>query len=191
VASGDLLREAVEKETELGRKAKEYMDSGTLVPDDLVLGIVTERLGRVDCTNGFILDGFPRTPAQAQELDSLLAQEGRPLDHALVFEVAEDQIIDRLMGRRTCSNPACGRTYHVKFKPPRVDGVCDSCGSSLVAREDDTPQTIRKRIDVYDEQSGPLVEFYRRAGLVRSIDAGGAPSDVFDRIARVIEADAR
>jgi len=189
VASGDLLREAVEAATTLGCKAKEYMDAGALVPDELVLGVVTERLAGADCRSGFILDGFPRTPAQAEELDALLAQADRPLDYALVFDVPQDQIIERLMGRRTCSNPACGRTYHVRFKPPRVEGVCDDCGSPLIAREDDTPQTIRKRIKVYGEQASPLIEFYRHAGLLRNIDAGGAPSEVFDRIVQAMAAD--
>ncbi len=182
VASGDLLREAVERETELGCKAKQYMDSGRLVPDQLVLDMVKERLLRPDCRKGFILDGFPRTDAQADELARVLTEEGRPLDHAVAFAISRDAIVERLTGRRSCPNSDCGRTFHVKFKPPAVDDVCDECGTPLRWRDDDTEETILKRIEVYIEQTKPLIEWYRKAGLLREIEGAGAPAEVFGRV---------
>jgi adenylate kinase len=164
VSTGDLLREAAAAKTDLGKKAEEYMTSGRLVPDDLVVELVAERLKRDDCKDGFVLDGFPRTVTQAEMLERTLGAMGHALDMVLYFETDDDVVIDRLSGRRVC--PKCNINYHVRNIPPKVEGVCDRCGGGLIQREDDRPETVKKRLEVYREQTAPLIAFYRERGLL-------------------------
>jgi adenylate kinase len=168
VSSGDLFRENLSKQTGLGMLAKSYMDKGELVPDDVTIAMVMERLGRADCAAGAILDGFPRTLAQAQALDRALEEQGQQITLAPYIRVAEDVLLARLAGRWTCTQ--CKAVYHQLFNPPQVAGVCDVCGGPLYQREDDTPETHKKRIDVYVEQTRPLIDYYREAGVLVEID---------------------
>jgi len=188
VATGDLLREAVEQGTELGREAKRYMDAGQLVPDELVLGLVRERLDREGRDAGFLLDGFPRTVAQAEALERLLEERATPLDHVVLLDVSEEEIVERLSGRRVCSG--CGRLYHVRFSPPAEEGVCDECGAELVVREDDREETVRKRLEVYRRKTQPLLDFYERRGLLRRVDGVGTVDKVAERVAAALGANA-
>lgn len=174
IATGDILRAAVKEGTPMGLKAKSYMDTGALVPDEVVIGIVTERLQKDDCADGFILDGFPRTVPQADALEDNLSEVDRDLDAVLSLEVDVEALVERLTGRRTCKD--CGRGYHVKFDPPKTEGVCDACGGELYQRDDDREETIRKRLEVYNEQTAPLADYYDRAGLLKRID-GMQPID--------------
>ena len=164
IATGDILRGAVQTGTELGCLAKTFMDAGSLVPDEVVIGIVRERLQQEDCINGFILDGFPRTVAQADALQGTLAGLGRQLDHVISLTVDADELVERLTGRRTCRQ--CGRGFHVRFDPPTAADLCDACGGELYQRDDDREETIRKRLGVYGQQTSPLIDYYRRAGLL-------------------------
>lgn len=168
IATGDILRGAVQAGTPLGVKAKGYMDAGALVPDEVVIGIVRERLQQEDCTAGFILDGFPRTVAQADALQVNLQDLGRQLDRVVSLTVDADALVERLTGRRTCRS--CGRGYHVTFDPPRNPQSCDVCGGELYQRDDDREETIRKRLTVYEQQTSPLIEYYRAAGLLTELD---------------------
>ena len=168
ISTGDILRSAVKEGTPMGVKAKAYMDAGGLVPDEVVVGIVRERLQRGDCAGGFILDGFPRTVAQADALKETLQQLGKNLDAVISLEVDVEALVERLTGRRTCKT--CGRGYHVKFDPPTVAGTCDTCGGALIQRDDDQEETIRKRLEVYHQQTAPLVAYYRTDGLLTSVD---------------------
>ena len=168
IATGDILRGAVQAGTPLGVQAKAFMDAGALVPDDVVIGIVRERLQQADCHQGFILDGFPRTVAQADALQGSLAALGRQLDRVVSLTVDADALVARLTGRRTCRG--CGRGYHVAFDPPRSADRCDACGSELYQREDDREATIRKRLAVYAQQTEPLIEYYRAAGALIELD---------------------
>lgn len=168
VATGDILRGAVQAGTPLGIQAKGYMDAGTLVPDEVVIGIVRERLQQEDCSTGFILDGFPRTVAQADALQENLQGLGRQLDRVVSLTVDADALVERLTGRRTCRS--CGRGYHVAFDPPRNAQSCDACGGELYQRDDDQEETIRKRLTVYEQQTSPLIEYYRHAGLLTELD---------------------
>jgi len=168
ISTGDILRAAVKDGTPLGVKAKSFMDAGGLVPDEVVIGIVAERLQQDDCTNGFILDGFPRTVAQADALQANLEKMGKNLDSVVALQVDAEALVERLTGRRTCK--ACGRGYHISFDPPVEQGRCDACGAELVQRDDDREETIRKRLDVYDEQTSPLINYYREAGLLVDLD---------------------
>lgn len=168
VATGDILRGAVQAGTPLGIQAKGYMDAGTLVPDEVVIGIVRERLQQEDCSTGFILDGFPRTVAQADALQENLQDLGRQLDRVVSLTVDADALVGRLTGRRTCRS--CGRGYHVAFDPPRNAQSCDACGGELYQRDDDQEETIRKRLTVYEQQTSPLIEYYRHAGLLTELD---------------------
>lgn len=186
ISSGDLLRDAVGRGTDLGRRAKEFMDSGRLVPDELVLGMMQERFGQPDCAQGFLLDGFPRTVAQAETLCSLLDGRQWSLDHVVALVVDRDEIVARLSGRRSC--PGCGSLYHVRFNPPKVDGKCDGCGADVVVREDDHEETVRERLAVYEEQTAPLLEFYEARGLLRRIDGKGGRDDIGARIVSALEA---
>ena len=180
ISSGDLLREAVARDTELGRAAKIFMDRGDLVPDELVLGMIRERMSRPDCRKGWLLDGFPRTVAQAEVLDRQLKSNGNALQHVVSLAVSRDDVVTRLSGRRTCAK--CGRLYHVKFSPPTTPGRCDECGSELKTRRDDEEATIRARLDVYERQTAPLLDYYRNRGLLREIDGTAAPAEVSRRI---------
>lgn len=184
ISTGDMLRANVKGETELGKKAKEYMDAGDLVPDDLIVAMAAERLQEDDAQDGFILDGFPRTVAQAQALDRQLSQLGRRVTTALLIDVPDEQVIRRLSGRRVCVK--AGHNYHVEFDPPKHEGVCDQDGSRLIQRDDDKPEVIENRLRVYHEKTKPLVEYYDELGLMRRIDGTRAPADVHDHIRAVI-----
>jgi adenylate kinase len=168
ISTGDILRSAVKEGTPMGVKAKAFMDAGGLVPDAVVVGIVRERLQKSDCADGFILDGFPRTVAQADALKETLQQLGKNLDAVISLDVDVEALVERLTGRRTCK--ACGRGYHVKFDPPKVAGTCDICGGELIQRDDDKEETIRKRLEVYHQQTAPLVAYYRTDSLLTSVD---------------------
>lgn len=184
ISTGDILRDAVKEGTPLGREAKRYMDEGKLVPDEVVVGIVRDRLKGPDCQKGFILDGFPRTIAQAEALDRILGEMGRGVDHVIDIEVDKEELLRRLTGRRTCKR--CGAMYHVVFNPPKVDGVCDRCGGELYQRDDDKEETIRERLRVYEGQTAPLIEYYEKKGLLRRINGTGGIEEVEARILKAI-----
>jgi len=168
ISTGEILRAAVKDGTPMGQRAKQFMDAGGLVPDEVVVGIVRDRLQHADCRNGFILDGFPRTVAQADALQASLQQMGKELDRVISLKVDAEALVERLTGRRTCKD--CGRGYHVTFDPPREDGICDACGGSLLQRDDDQEETIRKRLQVYADQTAPLISYYREAGVLMELD---------------------
>ncbi|PLY01131.1 MAG: adenylate kinase [Desulfuromonas sp.] len=168
ISTGDILRAAVKEGTAMGLKAKSFMDAGALVPDEVVIGIVAERLQKPDCDAGFILDGFPRTVPQADALGDNLRDLDKNLDAVISLEVDVEALVERLTGRRTCKD--CGRGYHVTFDPSKIEGVCDACGGELFQRDDDQEETIRKRLDVYNEQTSPLIDYYAKAGLLKSLD---------------------
>ncbi len=174
ITTGDMLRAAVARATPLGRTAKGYMDRGELVPDDLVNSLVAERLAEPDAANGFILDGYPRSPKQAEALEKHLQKTGKRLDHVLHVELEDEAIIDRLSKRRSC--PRCGAIYHLENRPPRANGVCDTCATGLVQRDDDRPEVIRRRLEVYREKTRPLLSFYERRGEIKTI-RGDLPLD--------------
>jgi adenylate kinase len=174
VASGDLFRENLKNETELGRKAKVYMDRGELVPDDVTIAMVMERLSQPDCAGGAILDGFPRTIAQAEALDRALAERGHEISVVLYVAVPDEVLVERVSGRRLCR--VCGESYHVRFNPPKQPGVCDNDGAELYQRDDDKPETVRKRLQVYWGQTSPLIDYYRSRGVLVEID-GDQPID--------------
>ncbi|MFT4571341.1 MAG: adenylate kinase [Candidatus Binatia bacterium] len=184
ISSGDLLREAVASGAELGIEAKGFMDAGRLVPDELVLGMIRERASDSDCANGFLLDGFPRTLAQAEKLDEMLEQVGSSLDHVIALDVPEDEIVDRLSGRRLCTQ--CGRLFHVKFSPPVDNEHCDDCGAGIIVRDDDREVTVRERLRVYREQTEPLLVYYAAKGLLRRIDGTGSPDSVGERLLEAV-----
>jgi adenylate kinase len=180
ISSGDLLREAVAAGTDLGDEAKKFMDAGQLVPDELVLGMIRERIEHDDCAQGFLLDGFPRNPDQAEKLDEMLGRLGVKLDHVVALDVPEDEIVGRLSGRRLCTQ--CGRLFHVKFSPPADPTSCDDCGGEIVIREDDREETVRERMRVYTEQTEPLLDYYAERGLLHRIDGTGSPESVGERV---------
>ncbi len=184
ISTGDMFREHLSKGTELGQKAKEYMEKGQLVPDEIVLSMVEERLKQPDCEKGFILDGFPRTVAQAEALDEMLSKLGKKIDYAIAIEVPDEELVERLTGRRTCKK--CGMMYHVKFKPPKVEGKCDACGGELYQRPDDNEETVRNRLKVYHESTAPLIEYYEKKGVLHRIDGGGSIDEIFERIVQVL-----
>jgi len=185
ISTGDMLREHRAKGTELGKKAQEYMDKGQLVPDEIILGMVKERLSQPDCEKGFILDGFPRTVAQAEALDQLLAEMGKKLDFALALVVPDELLVERLTGRRTCKN--CGMMYHIKYKPPKVEGKCDVRGGELYQRPDDNEETVRNRLKVYHESTAPLIEYYKNKGLLREIDGSKSIEEITQQIIQILE----
>lgn len=180
ISTGDMFRLAIKEGTELGKKAKTYMDEGALVPDEVTIGIVQERLSKTDCNNGFLLDGFPRTLAQAEALDSLLASMGREIDYVLHIDVDQNVLVERLSGRRIC--PKCGTAYHVIFNPPKVEGICDKDGEALIQREDDKAETVKKRLEVNVEQTQPMLDFYRSKGDLVTIDGEQEIQKVFEDI---------
>ncbi|MFZ1120326.1 MAG: adenylate kinase [Candidatus Binataceae bacterium] len=185
VASGDLLRTAVRKRTKLGVEAKRYMDKGALVPDDLVLKFIEERLSQPDAESGFILDGFPRTVAQAETLSAMLkGRESRPLDKVIAIMVPDEEIVKRISGRRTCKN--CGAMYHLIYDPPRNQNLCNSCNGELYQRDDDAEDTVRMRLEVYAATMRPLLEYYERAGLLKQIDGIGRPEEIQQRIVEAL-----
>lgn len=180
ISTGDILREAMQKGTSLGLKAKSYMDSGQLVPDDVVIGIVEERLKGEECSNGWILDGFPRTLQQAYVLDKILKGMNTSIEHVFSLEVKEEEIIKRLSGRRSCEK--CHSAYHIYFNSSKRDGICDSCGGRLIQRNDDKEDTVRERLKVYKEKTEPLVKYYLERNLLEKIDSDGDIENVFKRI---------
>lgn len=180
MSTGDILRKAVQDQTPLGKKAGQYLDKGELVPDDVVLGLVAERLRDKDCEKGFILDGFPRTVAQAEGLQRILGNLGRQLDSVLCIQLPQEVIIQRLSGRRSCKK--CGSLYHTIFNPPRREGVCDRCDGELYQRQDDREETIAARLRVFDTQTAPLVDYYRKKGLLRQISGIGSVEEIRNRI---------
>lgn len=177
LSTGDLLREAVKNQTPLGKKAKEYMDRGELVPDELIVQLIEETMPK---DGNVILDGFPRTVNQALALEEMLRVKGEKISKVLFFDVPDEVIIDRLSGRRVCSK--CGAVYHVKYNPPKVEGVCDLCGGSLVQRDDDKEEVVRKRLEVYRKQTQPLVEFYQKRGIIYKLDAGKGVEELFEEV---------
>ena len=180
ISTGDIFRANMRENTPLGVKAKSYMDQGLLVPDELTVDLVMDRLAQEDCQNGYILDGFPRTIAQA---DALAAKE--TLDAAVNIDVEDSAIIDRMGGRRVC--PACGESYHVKYNPPKKEGVCDKCGQALIVRKDDVPETVQKRLEVYHEQTAPLISYYEKQGKLVTVNGAQAPSQVTASIMEALQ----
>lgn len=180
VASGDLLRAAVRDKTPLGVRARGYMDKGALVPDDLVLKLIDERLDQADAKPGFILDGFPRSVPQAQALEQILAGRNKHLDRVVAIFVPDEEIVKRISGRRTCRK--CGAMYHLIYDPPRNAGICNECGGELYQREDDSEDTVRMRLEVYNNATKPLLEYYGRTGLLAKVDGVGRPEDILARI---------
>ena len=183
-ATGDILRAAVREETELGRLAKEYMDRGDLVPDDVIVGVIAERIDSSEALDGFILDGFPRTTPQAEALDAKLAELGRGVTAVLLIDVSDDEVVRRLGGRRTCE--ANGHVFHVEFEPPKQEGVCDIDGSPLIVRDDDKPEVIRKRLETYHEKTEPLVSYYDSRSVLRRIPGEAPPNEVEEQIRRTL-----
>ena len=184
ISTGDILRKAVAERTPLGKEASEYINRGALVPDDVIVNLVAERLQQPDCQKGFILDGFPRTIPQAQSLDAILKAMGLGLNGVLSVQVPEDVIIERLAGRRTCRS--CGALSHVVFNPPKKAGVCDRCGGELYQRDDDREETIANRLKVYEKQTAPLANYYRERGLLREIDGVGEVHDIRTRVTKAL-----
>jgi adenylate kinase len=183
-ATGDILRAAVRDETELGRTAKEYMDRGDLVPDEVIVGVIAERIDSSEALDGFILDGFPRTTPQAEALDAKLSELGRGVTAVLLIDVSDDEVVRRLGGRRTCE--ANGHVFHVEFEPPERDGVCDIDGSPLIVRDDDKPEVIRKRLETYHEKTEPLVSYYDSRSVLRRIEGEAAPEAVAEQVRRTL-----
>lgn len=186
ISTGDILRKAVKNETTLGRKAREFMDKGLLVPDNLVVEIVRERLMEPDCSKGALLDGFPRTVDQAAFLDQVLPDIDMSVDSVMLIKVEEKELVERLTGRRVCCD--CNANFHVKYRPPRVRNVCDSCGGDLYQRDDDTLSTVTERLDVYKKQTEPLIDFYREKSLLYEIDGSKDMEGVFEQITAVLDA---
>ena len=185
VSTGDILRKAVKEGTPLGKKAKSFMDQGQLVPDKVVIDIIDERLRASDCDPGFILDGFPRTIAQAEALQPILTKMGKSIDHVINIEVDTEELVRRLTGRRTCKN--CGAMFHNLFHPPKKEGSCDRCGGSLYQREDDKEETIRIRLNEYQRQTAPLIQYYQLKNCLRSILGVGGQKEIFERIVRLLD----
>jgi adenylate kinase len=179
-ATGDILRAAVKDDTELGKEAKRYLEDGQLVPDELIIQVIAERLASEEAEDGFLLDGYPRTIPQAEALDEVLEQRGRSLTAVLLIEAPDDEVVRRLSGRRICAK--AGHVYHVEFDPPKNEGVCNQDGSRLIQREDDKPETVRKRLAVYHKQTEPLIEWYDERGLLRRFDGARTPDEVHSRI---------
>jgi len=186
ISTGDILRAAVKELSPMGIKAKGFMDAGALVPDEVVIGIVQERLAKADCAKGFILDGFPRTVPQADALNQVLAGLNRGVDHVVCLSVDNAELLKRLTGRRSC--PKCGAVFHVDFQPPKAAGVCDACGGELVQRDDDKEETVMKRLTVYNEQTAPLIDYYTGKGLLRAVDGLGSVEGIHSAIVGVIGA---
>ena len=186
ISTGDILRAAVKEGTEMGKKAKEFMDAGQLVPDEVVIGIIQDRLKEPDCQKGFILDGFPRTVPQAEALEKVLSDMSKKIDHVVSIDVDEEELVTRLTGRRTCKDEVCGQMYHVKFTPPKKEGVCDKCGGELYQRDDDNETTVRSRLATYNQATKPLIDHYKAKGLIRPIPGVGGIDDIFTKICGIL-----
>lgn len=186
ISTGDIFRANIKNGTELGQKAKTYMDQGLLVPDELVVDLVMDRFAQPDCENGYVLDGFPRTIPQAEALDAALEKAGAKIDYAINVEVPDENIIRRMSGRRACV--ACGATYHLVHIPPKTEGICDTCGKELILRDDDKPETVQKRLDVYHEQTQPLIDYYTKQGVLVEVDGTVDMEDVFNAIVKILGA---
>ena len=180
ISTGDIFRSNIKNGTELGKKAKAYMDAGNLVPDELTCDLVADRIAQEDCKNGFILDGFPRTIPQAEALDKVLTSKGEKVDYAVNIDVPDSAIVARMSGRRACVS--CGATYHIEFNPPKQEGICDVCGAKLILREDDKPETVQNRLSVYHEQTQPLIDYYDKQGALVTVDGTLPMDDVFAAI---------
>ena len=180
ISTGDILRAAVREGTELGKEAQKYMNEGKLVPDSVVIGIIRDRLKEDDCKNGYLLDGFPRTIAQAEELDNILSEMNSSLDCVISIEVLDEEIIQRITGRRMCKE--CGAVYHIKYSPPAKDGICDKCGGNLYQRDDDKEETVRERLEVYKKQTEPLKEYYNKKGILKEVEGTGSIDSIFASI---------
>ena len=186
ISTGDIFRANIKNGTELGKKAKTYMDQGLLVPDELVVDLVVDRVGQADCSNGYVLDGFPRTIPQAESLDAALEKLGSKVDYAINVEVPDENIVRRMSGRRACV--ACGATYHIVHIPTKVEGICDRCGSQLILRDDDKPETVKKRLAVYHEQTQPLIDYYNDKKVLVEVDGTKDMNDVFTDIVKILGA---
>ena len=186
ISTGDIFRANIKENTPLGQKAKEYMDKGLLVPDELVVDLVVDRLAQDDAKKGYVLDGFPRTIPQAEALDKALAELGQKMDYAIDVDVPDENIIHRMGGRRACVG--CGATYHLEYAPTKVEGICDACGKELILRDDDKPETVKKRLNVYHEQTQPLIDYYTNAGILKTVDGTVDIDDVFQNIVEILGA---
>ena len=184
ISTGDIFRSNIKNGTELGKKAKSYMDQGLLVPDELTCDLVVDRIAKEDCANGFILDGFPRTIPQAHALDEALSKMGTAMDYAINVDVPDENIVTRMGGRRACTG--CGATYHIVYNAPKKEGVCDVCGEKLIIRDDDQPSTVQKRLDVYHEMTQPLIDYYEKQGIVRTVDGTQKMETVFEDIVKLL-----
>lgn len=184
ISTGDIFRSNIKNGTELGKKAKAYMDQGLLVPDELTCDLVVDRINQDDCKKGYILDGFPRTIPQAKALTAALEKRNTSIDYAIDVEVPDENIVNRMGGRRACIG--CGATYHVTYNPPKTENVCDACGEALILREDDKPETVQKRLTVYHEQTQPLIDYYKEAGVLKVIDGTVDMKDVFAAITDIL-----
>ena len=186
ISTGDIFRANIKNGTELGKKAKEYMDQGLLVPDELTCDLVMDRIQQDDCKNGFVLDGFPRTIPQAEALDAALTKIGEKMDYAIDVDVPDENIVSRMSGRRACLD--CGATYHIVSLPSKTEGKCDHCGSDLVLRDDDKPETVQKRLTVYHEHTQPLIDYYKNQGILKSVDGTQPMEAVFTAITDILGA---
>ena len=186
ISTGDIFRANIKNGTELGQKAKTYMDQGLLVPDELVVDLVVDRVKQDDCKNGYVLDGFPRTIPQAESLDAALAKLDEKIDYAINVEVPDENIIARMSGRRACVS--CGATYHIVHIPTKVEGICDRCGAELILRDDDKPETVKKRLDVYHDQTQPLIDYYTKSDVLVEVDGTQDMNDVFGAIVNILGA---
>ena len=186
VSTGDIFRSNIKEGTQLGRKAKEYMDQGALVPDELTIGMLMDRIQQEDCQNGYVLDGFPRTIPQAESLQKAITEMGQKIDFAINVDVPDENIINRMSGRRACIS--CGATYHIVYNPSKVAGICDVCGSELVLRDDDKPETVKKRLAVYHDQTRPLIDYYKEAGVLVNVDGTQELNKVFSDITDILGA---
>ena len=184
ISTGDIFRANIKNGTELGMEAKKYMDQGLLVPDELTVRILLDRVAQDDCKNGYVLDGFPRTIPQAEVLDSELTKLGDHIDYAINVDVPDENIVKRMSGRRACLT--CGATYHIEHVPPKKEGICDVCGSELVLRDDDKPQTVKNRLNVYHEQTQPLIDFYTEKGVLKTVDGTVPMEEVFAAITAIL-----
>ena len=186
ISTGDIFRANIKNGTELGKKAKEYMDQGLLVPDELTVDLVIDRLSQEDCAKGYILDGFPRTIPQAEALDAALSKRGEKMDYAIDVDVPDENIVNRMSGRRACTG--CGATYHIVHNPSKKGDLCEVCGETLILRDDDKPETVQKRLTVYHEQTQPLIDYYTQQGILKTVDGTQDMNDVFTDVTKILEA---